>query len=312
MIHLDGVLIVDKPHGVVSMRVVEQVKRLTQSKRAGHTGTLDPAATGVLPICLGRATKIASMLLGEDKEYHACLRLGLETDTYDLEGTVLRNATIPPSVTEELIRETLPEFTGVITQRPPAYSAVRVDGERLYDRARRGEIVEAPERQVTIHRIDLLSWDVPDLRLVVQCGKGTYIRSLAADLGRRLGPGGCLAELRRTRVGHLDLARAVTLDELDELVRGDRVAEALLSMADALAHLPAVTLNLSGRAKISHGQLLGLPDVLEDALPSLSCTCTCTSQTSQHPIRVLDADGQLMALAEPRGSGLQPRKVFAS
>jgi len=202
---MDGVLVVDKPLGLTSMRVVEQVRRLARERKAGHAGTLDPAASGVLPVCLGRGTKLVPYLHGGEKEYVATVRLGVETDTYDLDGTVTAEADVP-DLSPELLAPHLEELTGDIMQRPPAYSALREGGERLYDKARRGEVVEPEPRPVTVHALELLALEGADVELRIRCGKGTYVRSLAADLGRALGCGGALAALRRTRVGALDLS----------------------------------------------------------------------------------------------------------
>lgn len=292
--NLEGVVVLDKPKGLVSMRAVEQVRRITKVRRAGHAGTLDPMATGVLPICLGRATKIASLLLGEDKEYYATARLGVETDTYDLDGQVICENDVPESLTAELIEEHLAALRGTITQRPPAFSAIRVGGERLYDKARRGENVEAPEREVVVHELELLSFSLPDVSLRVRCGKGTYIRSLAADLGKMLGPGACLAELRRTRVGCLSSDRSHTPDGLAELARQGKLETALVSMADALGHLPSVILDHEDLQRVRTGQ----PVEGETPLPKASW------------VRLLDDEGRLFALAEPIKGRLQPRKVF--
>lgn len=291
---LEGVVVLDKPKGLVSMRAVEQVRRITKTKRAGHAGTLDPMATGVLPICLGQATKIASLLLGEDKEYRATARLGIETDTYDIDGQVTNEAEVPKSLAPELIEEHLSMLRGTITQRPPAFSAIRVGGERLYDKARRGEHVEAPEREVVVYELELLSLKLPDVSLKVRCGKGTYIRSLAADLGRMLGTGACLVELRRTRVGCLSDKEAYTPEFLAELARNDALETALVTMADALAHLPSIVLDQDELRRIRLGQ----PVDHEAPLPEVT------------RIRLLDNEGRLAALAEPAKGRLQPRRVF--
>jgi tRNA pseudouridine55 synthase len=296
----DGVVILDKPAGLVSMRAVEQVKRLSKARRAGHAGTLDPAATGVLPICLGRATRIASLLLGVDKEYLATVRLGLETDSCDLDGQVVGTAPVPELEPRDLAPH-LAALTGTIRQRPPALSAVHVDGERAYDRARRGEAVEAPEREVVVSELELLGWDPPDLRLRVRCGTGTYVRSLAADLGRRLGCGACLAALRRTRVGALDVGRAVTLEALVGLAGEGRLAEAVISPARALAHLPAAVLGPAGLDHVRHGRAAAPGDLVGAAPGARPGELVC----------LLDEGGELVALAELAASGeLRPRRVL--
>ncbi len=294
-----GVLIIDKPRGLVSMRAVERVRRVLRTKRAGHAGTLDPAATGVLPVCLGQATKLASLLLDGDKEYLATVRLGLETDTYDLEGRTLRRAEVP-SLTPGEIEAALGTFRGTIRQRPPVFSAIRHQGERLYKKARRGEVVQVPEREVAIYELELISSEPPDLELRVVCGKGTYIRSLAADLGRALGCGGALAALRRTRVGSLALDRAVTLEELAELAKKGELDRVLIPPARAVAHLPAARLSPAAVDRVRQGRLVSGDDLLAP-LPDLGAAPT---------FRLLDEAGALVAVAEPREGRLQPRKVL--
>lgn len=295
----DGVLIVDKPVGLVSMRAVERVRRLTKTRRAGHTGTLDPAASGVLPICLGQATKLAPLLIDQEKEYLATVKLGVETDTYDLDGQVLKESEVP-DLSEARLLEVLAKFKGTIRQRPPAFSAIRQDGERLYERARRGEKVEVPEREVTIYELELLELSAPTIELRVLCSKGTYIRSLAADLGRELGCGGCLAGLRRTRVGVLGIERAVTLEDLMERASRGELDEVILTPAEAIAHLPACVVSEEGEARVRQGQTIAGDDLIEE-MPDLASAAV---------VRLLDSEGRLVALAEPRQGRLQPRKVI--
>jgi len=212
---LHGVVVVDKPAGVTSAQVVTAVRKRLGCSRVGHTGTLDPMATGVLPICLGEATKLASYLLADDKAYEAELELGLETDTLDLDGEVLARAPdAAAAVTEAAIRAALPRFVGVIQQVPPMYSAIRLDGRRLHQLARAGVEVEREPRTVTIHRLDLLAFEPPRIRLAVACSKGTYVRSLVADLGTALGCGAALSALRRTQSGLFTLATAAPLTDL--------------------------------------------------------------------------------------------------
>jgi tRNA pseudouridine55 synthase len=280
------------------MRAVERVRRLTGTRRAGHAGTLDPAATGVLPVCLGSATRIVTFLLDGDKEYLATVTLGQETDTCDLDGRVVREAQVPPLEHTE-VEAALAGFRGTIVQRPPAFSAIRRGGERLYERARRGEDAVAPEREVVVHELELLAFTRPSLEIRVRCGKGTYVRSLAADLGRALGCGGCLASLRRTRVGALALDLAVTLDELADRARDDRVEEVLITPSEALAHIPALRLAARDVDRVRQGQRLAAAQ-LEEQRPPPDGT-----------VRLLDADGRLVALAELRDGRVQPRTVLA-
>ena len=237
---MNGVLVVDKPGGITSFEVVRRIKRAAGVRRVGHGGTLDPMATGVLPICLGEATKLAAFLLDGDKAYEATLAFGVETDTYDADGAETRRADAS-AVTEAQVRDALVPFRGPIRQRPPVYSALKRDGRPLYDYARKGEAVEAPERSVVIHDLALLRFEGPAaVTLGVRCSKGTYIRSLAFDLGRALGPGAHLRALRRTASGPFDLAAARPLTQTIEALQGKRhdSGPVLLPLADALGHLP--------------------------------------------------------------------------
>jgi len=209
----DGVLNIDKPPGWTSHDVVAKIRSHLKIAKVGHTGTLDPQATGVLPVCLGKATKIASFLMEGEKEYEATLRLGAETDTQDATGRVTRTSPTPAYLWGDL-SDTLAAFVGTFMQLPPMYSAVKVGGVRLYKSARAGEVVERTPRQVTIRSIEMTGMDGPDVAFRVVCGKGTYIRTLCADIGEKLGVGGHLLTLRRTRSGRFHIADAVTVESL--------------------------------------------------------------------------------------------------
>jgi tRNA pseudouridine55 synthase len=204
----------NKPRGITSHKAVSRVKRLLGAKKAGHTGTLDPLATGVLLICLNEATKVSRFLLDMDKTYRAKVRLGVTTDTGDSEGRVVEEKAVAGLVEEELIR-TVKSFSGLIKQKPPMHSAVKVGGVKLYDLARKGLVVERPERVVKIYDINVLNVDLPFLQLSVCCSKGTYIRTLCEDIGRALGTGAHLAALERTGAGPFDIEQSVTFDELE-------------------------------------------------------------------------------------------------
>lgn len=211
---LNGVVVIDKPTGWTSMDVCAKLRGVFHEKRVGHGGTLDPMATGVLPVFVGRATRAADFVAAGEKEYLAALRLGVTTDTQDITGTVLEEKEV--SVTGEQLTAVLERFTGEIGQVPPMYSAIKVRGKKLYELARKGVEVERKPRLVTVSRLELLGWPNAgeDFRLRVVCSKGTYVRTLCHDIGQALGCGGCMAELRRTRVGQFDLGQAVSLDEL--------------------------------------------------------------------------------------------------
>lgn len=248
---VDGVLLFDKPGGMSSNAALQKARWLFNAEKAGHTGTLDPLATGLLPLCFGEATKFASSLLDADKAYLATVKLGIMTDTADAEGKVL--AMHPVTATEADVRAVLPRFLGEIEQVPPMYSALKRDGTPLYELARQGIEVERAPRRVRVHSLELSSWRGDSFELAVECSKGTYIRTLAADIGNVLGCGAHLTALRRTRVAALDVLQAVTLEAIEALPIEQR--DSLLQPTDALlAGLPAVQLNAQEAMRMLRGQ----------------------------------------------------------
>lgn len=248
---VDGVLLLDKPLGMTSNDALQKARRLFNAAKAGHTGTLDPLATGLLPLCFGEATKFAGELLDADKTYLATVRLGVTTDTADAEGQVLD--TRPVTSTEEDLRRVLASFQGEIDQVPPMHSALKRDGRPLYEYARQGIEVDRAPRRVTIHAILLESWHGETFAIEVSCSKGTYIRTLAEDIGAALGCGAHLAALRRTRIGSLNVADAVTLEGLDSLTLPGR-DERLLPVDGLLAPLPRADLGAADTLRVLHGQ----------------------------------------------------------
>jgi tRNA pseudouridine55 synthase len=261
---------------------VNRARRTFRIRRIGHTGTLDPFATGVLPLCLGRATRLARFLGAAEKVYRATIRVGFATTTDDLTGEPLGEpGTV--ALSEGLLLEVLARFVGTQEQVSPAYSARRVEGKRLYELARRGEVATRPARTVTIHAIDLVGWEDDAVEVDVRCSQGTYIRSLARDVGEVLGPGAHLAALRRTRSGSFALDQAVPGDDLGS------GADRLVSLADALPELPAVRVGESGRERVRHGRELSR-DVVLDGFP----------EGPWERVRIIDEDGVLLALAVPR------------
>lgn len=235
-----GVLIIDKPDGMTSHDVVNKVRRLYGTRRVGHTGTLDPMATGVLTVLVGRAAKAAEYLSSDRKTYLATLRLGLTTDTEDTTGEILTQSESIPN--EETVMAVLPRFRGEILQIPPMYSALKVGGQKLVDMARRGEVIERKARPITIHRLEAERLSSTDYALTVTCSAGTYIRTLCADIGAALGCGGAMAALRRTEAGGFTLAQAHTPASLEEMTEEARQS-ILLPIASLFADLPAVTLS---------------------------------------------------------------------
>ena len=217
-----GVLVINKHEGVTSHRIVQILRRLYDTPRVGHTGTLDPMATGVLPILLGRAVKASDYLVSEEKEYVATLRLGLTTDTLDTTGQVLSTSDMIP--TEAQVREAAMNFLGEIEQIPPMYSAIKIDGQKLVDLARAGETVERKPRQVEIKELDIERLGETEYKLRIVCSKGTYVRTLCADIGDKLGCGGAMSSLVRVRTGNFSLEDAITVEELENMTFDERVA----------------------------------------------------------------------------------------
>lgn len=246
---VDGVLLLDKPQGLSSNTALQIARRLLNAEKAGHTGTLDPMATGLLPLCFGEATKFSSELLDADKAYEATLKLGMTTTTADAEGEVLQTREV--AVTQAMLEAALAKFTGPIAQVPPMYSALKRDGKPLYEYARAGVELEREARNVVIHKLELLDWQGDEVRIAVDCSKGTYIRTLAEDIGEVLGCGAHLIALRRTRIATLSLAGTVTLEQLEHAVDRDALLAATESL---LGDLPAAHLDAAASDRLLHGQ----------------------------------------------------------
>jgi len=284
----NGILIIDKPAGWTSMDVCAKLRGVFHEKRVGHGGTLDPMATGVLPVFVGRATRAVEFAENGDKEYAASLRLGAVTNTQDATGEVLEER--PVNVTKERLEEVLARFRGDILQVPPMYSAVKVNGKKLYELARKGKEVERKPRPVAIHELELLGWPDAgeDFQLRVRCSKGTYIRTLCHDIGQALGCGGCMSGLRRTMAAGYTLAEAVTLEDVQE--RG----EALLHPLDSLfARYPALTVRSAGREKrVRCGNPVTLPG------------------TADGTYRVYGREGDFLCLSRAGGGELVSLKNF--
>jgi tRNA pseudouridine55 synthase len=286
-----GVLPVDKPAGPTSHDAVAAVRRALGIRQVGHTGTLDPFASGLLLVCIGPATRLAEYFAPLPKRYLATMRLGEATDTDDRTGTVVSSSDGWRALGREAVERALAAQVGTIAQLPPAYSAKKVDGERMYAAARRGEAVERAPSTVTIHGIRVLSVDLPDVTFEVECGTGTYIRAIARDVGEALGVGAHLVELRRTGIGPHAVEGAVPMDALGDEAR---VRAALLSPADAVAHLPRVEVDEAGEAELRHGRPV-------DA----------RGGEQGGPVALVSACGDLLAIGEREGGLVRPRKVFA-
>lgn len=291
MPRIDGILLLDKPSGITSNRALQRAMRALDADKAGHTGSLDPMATGMLPICFGQATKVAGHLLGQRKCYLAEVKLGATTTTADADGDVLERHDVP-ELDDGRVRDVLARHVGRITQRPPAYSAIKRGGVPLYKLARRGEDVEAPLREVLVESIELLGRGPDTLSIRVVCGSGTYIRSLAVDIGAGLGCGAHLSALRRAWIEPFVDAKPVTLDAVESGPEAAR--RALLPIDAGLAAMPRVDFGPSAAAELAHG--------IPQSRPDLEWTGTG---------RAYDADGRLIALVERRGDGtIRPHRVF--
>ncbi len=240
---LNGVLIIDKPQGPTSFWIVQHVRRKLRVKRVGHTGTLDPAASGVLPVCVGNATKIARFITAGNKVYEGIIRLGVETDTYDLAGKVVASRPVPPDLDEALIKSKVRSYTGRVLQTPPPFSAVKHQGRPLYKLARKGIVIKKEPRPVEIFSFDILKTEFPDLHFRIHCTKGTYVRSLAHELGRDLGTGACLAKLCRTKSGPFSIEQALSVEKFDQLADEGRISQALIPVHSALDHIPEVKIS---------------------------------------------------------------------
>ncbi len=259
MIH--GIVIIHKEKGFTSHDVVAKLRGICGQKKIGHTGTLDPEATGVLPVCLGSGTKLCDMLTDKDKEYVTELLLGVETDTLDMTGTVL--ARHPVSVSQEQVREAVLSFGGSYMQVPPMYSALKINGKKLYELAREGKEVERRAREVRIEEIEILQMQLPVVRLRVVCSKGTYIRTLCADIGQKLGCGGVMESLVRTRVGKFSLEEALTLEQLQELKDQGRLAEAVAPVESVFGSCPVLHVRRDLEKLLDNGNPLTVEQTAE-------------------------------------------------
>jgi tRNA pseudouridine55 synthase len=291
----DGVLSINKPAGMTSHDVVAQVRKILGEKRIGHTGTLDPLATGVLVLCIGKATRIAQFLEAGEKEYRATLKLGVTTDTLDSEGRVLDTTTYVRPADEKLL-EVLKSFTGRIMQTPPVYSAIKIGGIPSYKLARQGKAEELKARAVTIHSIDLTAYDDPFVQIAVRCSKGVYIRSLCADIGKALGMGAHLTSLTRTRSGRFTLQNSVTLDQVRLSASEGIHDRGLVSIDEALEDMPAVTFDEDEAKKISQGGRVVKAGAGGDGEGLL--------------VRVHTVTGKLVALARTGCGEFRPEIVF--
>lgn len=297
---MDGIAVINKAARMTSHDVVARVRRLAGQRRVGHAGTLDPDATGVLPVLLGQATRIAEYLSESGKAYRATIRFGVETTTYDGEGDITRET--PVDLTLEQVERALPGFLGEQDQLPPIYSAIKRGGVPLYALARAGVEVEVTPRRVRIDDLRVIEWSSPDLTLDVACGKGTYIRSLAHDLGQRLGPGAYLAGLVRTRSGPFTLSQAITLEELDAALTDGSWRDRLFAADEALLDWRAIILGEENNVRLRTGQVIRF--VRRSAAPPPS---------DNELIRAYSIDGRFLGILRWNGADQEwrPHKTLA-
>ncbi|WP_010282329.1 tRNA pseudouridine(55) synthase TruB [Bacillus timonensis] len=266
---MDGILLLNKPKGMTSHDCVFKVRKLVKMKKVGHTGTLDPDVSGVLPVCLGRATKIVEYVTAANKTYEGEVTLGFSTTTEDASGEIVGEKRVDREIMKEEVVNVLHSLTGEIIQTPPMYSAVKVNGKRLYEYARKGIVIDRPSRNITIHKLELIS-DINQndqtvsFRFRVTCSKGTYVRTLAVQMGEKLGYPSHMSDLRRTSSGEFTLEQCITLDELEHIVKTGTIQEHLLSIEGALSHLLKFTINDKVAEKVKNGSVLPVPEELHD------------------------------------------------
>lgn len=297
---INGIINVYKEKGFTSFDVVAKMRGMFHQKKIGHTGTLDPDAEGVLPVCLGKATKVCDLLTDKDKEYKAVLLLGMETDTQDISGEVLNQKEV--TVSEELVRETILSFVGEYEQVPPMYSALKINGQKLCDLARKGITVERKSRKVTIHSIEIVSMKLPEVEIIVSCSKGTYIRTLCDDIGKQLGCFGCMKSLLRTKVDRFELKDSYKLSELDELLKQPETEWSFISSIDSVFQTyVAVTSMTEAQKLVDNGNRIPETFVLD-----------MSQEKMQEKVRLYDADGRFIGIYSylNESKEYKPVKIF--
>ncbi len=296
----NGVINVYKEAGFTSHDVVAKMRGILKMKKIGHTGTLDPDAVGVLPICLGRGTRLCNMLADHDKVYEAVLRLGISTDTQDMSGTVLQKREV--SVTKEDVENCIASFVGEQMQIPPMYSAIKIGGKKLYELAREGIEVERQARKVVFHDIQILAVDLPNVTIRVHCSKGTYIRTLCHDIGEKLGCGGCMEKLLRTRVERFELKDAKTLDEIREMVEQGTISEIVVPIDEMFSDCPAIYTTKIGDRLVHNGnsfveEFIQISEIKQEITHGML-------------VRLYDSEETFIGIFEKKGHYFAPLKMF--
>lgn len=311
---VSGILNLCKPIDCTSFDMVKRIRRLSGEKKVGHGGTLDPLASGVLPICLGRATRVSEFLADSSKTYRAVMKFGAATDTYDAEGTITEEHD-SSHLTLEQVENSLGPYRGIILQEPPMYSALKHEGRRLYELAREGITIERPKRETAVHKLQILKWDPPFATIYVDCGRGTYVRSLAHDIGQDLGVGAHLTELVRLRTGPFDISESVTPEEFEEAAEAGNWQDLLFPMDFALTSMPAAVLDKRAERATINGQPIPISYLDYD---KISTAAAQLSKAYREPgelilCRAYSQEGRFLAVISaptPRGPW-SPKRVFA-
>ena len=312
---VSGILNLCKPIDCTSFDMVKRIRRLSGEKKVGHGGTLDPLASGVLPICLGRATRVSEFLADSSKSYRAVMKFGAATDTYDAEGTITEEHDASHLTLEE-VEESLGPFRGIILQEPPMYSALKHEGKRLYELAREGITIERPKRETAVHKLEILGWDPPHATIYVDCGRGTYVRSLAHDIGQDLGVGAHLTELVRLRTGPFDISESVTPEEFEEAVESGIWQDLVFPMDFALSNMPAAILDKRAERATTNGQPIPVSYLDYDKISTAAAQLSNAYREPGELIlsRAYSQEGRFLAVISaptPRGPW-SPKRVFAS
>lgn len=297
---MDGILNIYKEQGFTSHDVVAKLRGICKQKKIGHTGTLDPDAVGVLPVCLGKATKVCDLLTDKDKTYEAVLQLGVVTDTQDMSGEILSKQDV--CVSRDEIEEAVMSFVGDYDQIPPMYSALKINGKKLYELAREGKVVERKARRITIHDIQIAAIDMEQktVTMTVSCSKGTYIRTLCHDIGEKLGCGGAMATLKRTKVSSFMIEDSLTLSEVEELVKAGKIEEHLVKVDSMFSNLTAVTVSKKYQKYVDNGNKIEISFLTEPVTTS-----------PKQEFRVYDEEQRFVGIFEAENQKtLKPKKMF--
>ena len=303
MVTINGILNLEKPYGMTSMETLRRLKRASSQKKVGHTGTLDPIATGVIPVCFGKATRLAEDIMLNEKEYLVDIRLGLTTDTYDALGKTIAEK-LPSNISLKNIEDALSSFQGEIFQVPPMFSALKHKGVRLYNLARSGLEIPREPRKVFVYFIELIDFSSPIIQLKIRCSKGFYVRSLANDLGEILGCGAVMNGLVRTKSGPFNIEDAIPLDEAEEKFRMKEFQDILIPLDTAVSHLPFVNVTYEQAKDLSHGKLIY----------SNENSIVYTDQNHSERLRAYDPNGQFVGIVQNQQDlgGFKPEKIFYS